>query len=68
MKGRRRQKGKQRGRQQERRDRQVEPGHASKDYDRGQSRNEELGQVAAEIDFQMFHAIDQRDDHLTGAG
>ena len=49
-------------------ERQVDRGHDREDQERGQRGDEELGQVLAEVDLELLHALDDREDDVAGAG
>ncbi len=60
--------GGQRGGQDHPGERQVDRGHDREDQERGQRGDEELRQVLAEVDLELLHALDHREDDVAGAG
>ena len=52
--------------QQHRGDRQVEKGDEGKNSERHQERHHNLRQITPEVGFQLFHPVDDGEDHLAG--
>jgi len=47
--------------------RQVDRGHDREDQERGEGGDEELREVLAEVDLELLHALDDREDDVAGA-
>ncbi len=64
---RRHEEGADRGHQEDEGERQIDRGHHREDQERGERGDEELGEELAEVDLELLHALDDREDDVAGA-